>query len=83
VPRFPSPEAIVEAGAFALWDGPTAVAELTALLRERPQIDDLFFWAQLPGESVESGSARVEFFIREVAPKVEAALREGSALSQG
>lgn len=83
VPQFPSAEAILEAGGFTLWDGPTAVAELTNLLRERPQIDDVFFWAQLPGESVESGSERVEFFIREVAPKVEAALREGTALSQG
>jgi alkanesulfonate monooxygenase SsuD/methylene tetrahydromethanopterin reductase-like flavin-dependent oxidoreductase (luciferase family) len=82
VPRFPDPQAIVDGGGFQLWDGPTAVAELTALLRERPQIEDVFFWAQLPGESVESGSRRIDFFMREVAPRVESALRDGSALDQ-
>ncbi len=83
VPKFPDTQAILDAGGYVLWDGPTAVAELTKLLRERPQIDDVFFWAQLPGESVESGSRRIEFFMREVAPKVEAALSESSAVSPG
>lgn len=76
VPRFPDADAIVAGGGFTLMDGPTAVAELVALLRATPQIKDVYFWAQLPGESVESGSARMEFFMREVAPKVLAELRE-------
>lgn len=83
VPRFPDAQSIVDGGGFTLWDGPTAVTELTKLLRERPQIDDVFFWAQLPGESVESGSKRIEYFAREVAPKVEAALAEPGAVSPG
>ncbi len=74
VPRFPDRDAIVAGGGFALWDGPTAVREIVSLLRERPQIKDIYFWAQLPGEPIESGSKRMEFFMREVAPKVRAEL---------
>ena len=73
VPRFPDPQAVIDAGAYSLWDGPTAVSELSNLLRLRPQIADVYFWAQLPGESPESGSERMEFFMREVSPKVVAA----------
>ena len=74
VPRFPDRDSLVSGGAFTLWDGPTAVKEIVALLRGMPQIKDIYFWAQLPGESVESGSKRMEFFMREVAPKVIAEL---------
>lgn len=81
VPRFPDADALVAGGAFQLWDGPTAVRELVALLRERPQIKDLYFWAQLPGEPVESGSSRMEYFMREVAPKVVEELRAPAAAS--
>lgn len=79
VPRFPDRDAIVAAGAFQLWDGPTAVSELVALVREYPQIKDLYFWSQLPGEPVESGSGRMEYFWREVAPKVIAELTASGA----
>ena len=76
VPRFPDRDAIVAGGGFQLWDGPTAVRELVALMRECPQIKDLYFWAQLPGEPVESGSARMQYFMDNVAPKVVAELKE-------
>jgi hypothetical protein len=62
-PRFADPDQIVAAGAFALWDPATAVEELTAMLTAR-------FWAQLPGESVDHGSRRVELLARRVAPAV-------------
>jgi len=75
VPRFPDRDSIVAGGGYQLWDGPTAVGELVALLRERPQIKDVYLWAQLPGETVESGSQRMEYFMREVAPDVLAQLR--------
>lgn len=74
VPPFPDRDAIVAAGAFKLWDGPTAVTELGHLLREYPQIRDLYFWAQLPGEPLDSGTQRIEYFAREVAPKLTAEL---------
>jgi alkanesulfonate monooxygenase SsuD/methylene tetrahydromethanopterin reductase-like flavin-dependent oxidoreductase (luciferase family) len=73
-PGYADRQAVLDRRAFALWDGPTAVSELTALLLERPQIKDVYFWAQLPGEPVDSGSQRMEFFMREVAPKVDANL---------
>ncbi|MCP2253779.1 Flavin-dependent oxidoreductase, luciferase family (includes alkanesulfonate monooxygenase SsuD and methylene tetrahydromethanopterin reductase) [Prauserella aidingensis] len=70
VPQFADADQIVAAGAFQLWDPTTAVDELTALLRARPQIKDVHFWAQLPGESVESGSARIELLATKVMPEV-------------
>jgi alkanesulfonate monooxygenase SsuD/methylene tetrahydromethanopterin reductase-like flavin-dependent oxidoreductase (luciferase family) len=74
VPRFTDPAQIVAAGAYQLWDAETAVRELTALLRERPQIKDVHFWSQLPGEPVESGSERIEFLASKVMPEVRARL---------
>jgi alkanesulfonate monooxygenase SsuD/methylene tetrahydromethanopterin reductase-like flavin-dependent oxidoreductase (luciferase family) len=76
-PRFPDRDAVVAAGAYQLWDGPTAVTEIVRLLRQYPQIKDIFFWSQLVGEPVDSGSSRLEFFMSEVAPKVVAELRDG------
>ena len=49
------------------------MTELGALMRAHPQIRDIYFWAQLPGESVESGTQRIEYFAREVAPKLATA----------
>lgn len=74
VPQFPDADAIVSAGAFQLWDPATAIDEITSLLRERPQIKDMHFWAQLPGESVDSGSARIELLASKVLPQVRANL---------
>lgn len=70
VPEFTDPDQIVAAGAFQLWDPATATDELAALLRDRPQITDVHFWAQLPGESVDSGSARIELLATKVMPAV-------------
>lgn len=70
VPRFTDPAQIIEAGAYRLMDAGTAVTELTALLRERPQIKDVHFWAQLPGEPVDSGSERIAYLADKVMPAV-------------
>jgi hypothetical protein len=40
------------------------------MLTARPQIRDVHFWAQLPGESVDHGSRRVELLATQVAPAV-------------
>jgi alkanesulfonate monooxygenase SsuD/methylene tetrahydromethanopterin reductase-like flavin-dependent oxidoreductase (luciferase family) len=79
MPEFTDPSQIVAGGAFQLWDPATAVEELTALLRERPQIKDLHFWAQLPGEPVDSGSARVELLATKVLPEVRQRLAAPAA----
>jgi len=79
VPAFADPQAILDAGSYELWDPPMAIERLTALLRERPQIRDAHFWAQLPGESVESGSRRIELLARVVLPEVRKRITEEAA----
>ena len=75
VPPFADPDQILAAGAYRLWDAETAVTELTALLGGRPQIRDVHFWAQLPGEPVESGSERIAYLADKVVPAVRERLR--------
>jgi alkanesulfonate monooxygenase SsuD/methylene tetrahydromethanopterin reductase-like flavin-dependent oxidoreductase (luciferase family) len=75
VPPFRDAGQIIEAGAYLLWDADTAIRELTALLLERPQIKDVHFWAQLPGEPVDSGTERIEYLATKVIPGVRAGLR--------
>jgi len=79
VPTFPDRDAIVAAGAYQLWDPDTAITEITALLTGTPQIRDMHFWAKLPGEPVESGTARIELLATKVLPAVRQALAGGAA----
>ena len=44
------------------------------MLKEYPEIIDVHFWAQFPGESVESGSRRMEYIAQQVLPRVRKAL---------
>lgn len=74
VPQFADADQIVSSGAFRLWDPVTAVDNITAFLRARPQVKDMHFWAQLPGEPVDSGSARIELLATKVIPQVRARL---------
>ena len=43
------------------------------MIEQYPQISDIHFWAQFPGESVEAGDRRLEIYCGEGAPP--AALR--------
>ncbi|MET7990236.1 LLM class flavin-dependent oxidoreductase [Amycolatopsis sp. NPDC005232] len=81
VPKFENADQIVEGGAFQLWDVATAVDELTALLKDKPQIKDVHFWAQLPGEPVDSGSARIELLATKVVPQVRERLGEKAGVA--
>jgi hypothetical protein len=56
-----------------------AVDKICELVEARPQIRDLHFWAQLPGESVESGSARIEYVASHVLPAVRERLSRSAA----
>jgi hypothetical protein len=51
-------------------DAEAAVTQLTTMLRDRPQIKDVHFWAQLPGEPVDSGSERIAYLADKVVPAV-------------
>jgi len=74
VPLFPDSDSAIRDGLYELWDADQAVAALTQMLTDYPQIADVHFWAQFPGESVESGSKRIEYIAKQVLPKVRAAL---------
>jgi alkanesulfonate monooxygenase SsuD/methylene tetrahydromethanopterin reductase-like flavin-dependent oxidoreductase (luciferase family) len=76
VPPFASPAAAVEHGMYELWSVETAVEELTRMLRAQPQVVDVHFWAQFPGEPVAAGSRRLEVLARRVLPAVRARLEE-------
>jgi alkanesulfonate monooxygenase SsuD/methylene tetrahydromethanopterin reductase-like flavin-dependent oxidoreductase (luciferase family) len=70
VPLFPDAQSALRDGLYELHDGASAIAALTDLLTQFPQIKDVHFWAQFPGESVESGSERMEYVARKVLPEV-------------
>lgn len=70
IPRYEDPAQLVEAGMIQLWDASTAIEQLSGILRDRPQTRDLHFFAQLPGEPVESGSRRLEYLATKVMPEV-------------
>ena len=52
---------LLERGHYTLYDGPTAVRELSALLERVPQIVNMQLYGLLPGEPVESGMERMEY----------------------
>ncbi|GAC57213.1 hypothetical protein GOHSU_17_00160 [Gordonia hirsuta DSM 44140 = NBRC 16056] len=76
MPQFTDPDQLLEAGSYTLWDVDTAVDSLTDLIRTTPQVKDVHFWAQLPGESVDTGSARIQLLAEKVAPAVRARLAD-------
>ena len=47
-----------------------AVANLQKLLADYPMISDIHFWAQFPGESVESGNRRMRYIAENVLPRL-------------
>jgi len=70
VPLFETAASAIENGLYELWDADTAVAELGKLLRAYPQIADIHFWAQFPGEPLESGNARMQYIAEKVLPRL-------------
>lgn len=74
IPLFPDAPTAITNGLYELWDADTAVANLTEHLRAFPQVVDVHFWAQFPGESITSGSRRIEYLANQVLPRVRANL---------
>jgi alkanesulfonate monooxygenase SsuD/methylene tetrahydromethanopterin reductase-like flavin-dependent oxidoreductase (luciferase family) len=84
--QYPDAQSLLDAGAYRLMDASMAVEELVGLARTYPQIRDFHYWAQLPGESVESGSERIQYMADKVIPEVTRQLSERSlagALADG
>jgi alkanesulfonate monooxygenase SsuD/methylene tetrahydromethanopterin reductase-like flavin-dependent oxidoreductase (luciferase family) len=69
-PLFESAASAIENGLYQLWDADTAVRELQKLLHDYPAIEDIHFWAQFPGESVESGNRRLRYIAENVLPRL-------------
>ena len=69
-PLFEDAPTAIENGLYQLWDADTAVTELNKLLKTYPNIRDIHFWAQFPGESVESGDARLRYIAENVLPRL-------------
>jgi alkanesulfonate monooxygenase SsuD/methylene tetrahydromethanopterin reductase-like flavin-dependent oxidoreductase (luciferase family) len=61
---------VLARSAYRLFDAAGAVEDLVRMLERWPQIQDISFWAQLPGESVQSGSRRAQYIATEVLPQV-------------
>ena len=73
-PRFDTPADAVTQGFYQFWTPGQAVEQILSELKAYPQIRDMHFWAQFPGEPLESGSRRIELLARQVLPRVRAAL---------
>ena len=69
-PRFPDAQTALSQGLYQLWDADTAVEQLGRLLEQYPQIRDVHFWAQLPGEPFASGQRRIEYMARHALPRL-------------
>lgn len=70
IPEFASATDALRDGLYEMHDGNSAVAALTLLLSEYPEIKDIHFWAQFPGEPFEQGNARIEYMAANVLPRV-------------
>lgn len=69
-PEFGDAATAVENGLYELWTADEAVRHLSAMLEQYPQIEDVHFWAQFPGEPVESGQRRMEYIADKVLPRL-------------
>jgi alkanesulfonate monooxygenase SsuD/methylene tetrahydromethanopterin reductase-like flavin-dependent oxidoreductase (luciferase family) len=60
----------IENGLYELWDADMAVAKLKTLVADYPMIRDIHFWAQFPGEPLESGNRRLQYIAEKVLPRL-------------
>ncbi len=72
VPRFTDPTAALRDGLYELATPAATVERLRVMLDRYPQIVDVHFWAQFPGEPVESGTRRIECLASSVLPRLKA-----------
>ena len=69
-PLFEDAAAAVENGLYELWDADTAVAKIAQLKADFPMLSDIHFWAQFPGEPLESGARRMQYVAEKVLPRL-------------
>lgn len=66
---FPDAQSVIDSGFYRLMDASMAVEELVQLATTYP-IQDFHYWAQFPGESIASGSERIQYLADHVIPQV-------------
>jgi alkanesulfonate monooxygenase SsuD/methylene tetrahydromethanopterin reductase-like flavin-dependent oxidoreductase (luciferase family) len=76
---FPDAASAIRDGLYRLFDADAAAADLSRMLRDYPEIVDVHFWAQFPGEPVESGSRRIEYIARHLLPRLRASVSQASS----
>lgn len=69
-PLLPDTKSALDGGFYELFDGPHLVESLTKQLTDWPEIKDIHFWAQFPGEPIDNGTKRMQYIANEVLPKV-------------
>lgn len=74
-PLFETPQSAAENGFYEFWTPDEAIEKLVALIKEWPQITDIHFWAQFPGEPLKSGTRRIETLAKKVLPAVREATK--------
>ena len=71
VPLFPDAATALDQGLYEAWTPNEAVDKLSALIEQYPQIVDIHFWSQLPGEPVSAGDRRIECIAEKVLPQLK------------
>ena len=71
VPEFADAATALEQGLYETWNPQQAIDRLSALLEKYPQIEDIHFWAQLPGEPCSAGDRRIEVLADKVLPQLK------------
>jgi alkanesulfonate monooxygenase SsuD/methylene tetrahydromethanopterin reductase-like flavin-dependent oxidoreductase (luciferase family) len=74
IPLFPDAATALDQGLYELWNHSEALDRLSALIERYPQIVDIHFWAQLPGEPVSSGDRRINYIAENVLPHLSKAV---------
>lgn len=69
-PLFEDAASAIENGLYELWDAETAVANIKQLKAGFPMLSDVHFWAQFPGEGLESGASRMRYIAEKVLPRL-------------
>jgi alkanesulfonate monooxygenase SsuD/methylene tetrahydromethanopterin reductase-like flavin-dependent oxidoreductase (luciferase family) len=75
VPPFANAYAALRDGLYELSTPDAAIERLWGMLEQFPQIVDVHFWAQFPGESIESGTRRIECLANDVLPTLRTRLQ--------
>jgi alkanesulfonate monooxygenase SsuD/methylene tetrahydromethanopterin reductase-like flavin-dependent oxidoreductase (luciferase family) len=65
---FENADELIERGHYTLYDGASAVRELSSLIERVPQIVNMQLYGLLPGEPVSSGVERMEYVAKTVLP---------------